>query len=50
MAGKIHNINSHQIGLDSVLLCFMRMRMSNGSVTIVLYEDGNRATSDTYNK
>ncbi len=52
MAGKkqIHNINSQQIGLDSVLWSCMRMRMSNGSKKIVLYGDGNRTTYDTCNK
>ncbi len=52
MAGKkqIHNINSHQIGLDSGLWSCMRMTMSNGSMKIVLYGDGNRTTCDTCNK
>ncbi len=49
MAAKkqIHNINSQQIRLDSVLWSCMRMRMSNGAKKIVLYGDGK---CDTCNK
>ncbi len=52
MAGKkqIHNMNSHQIGLDSWLWSCMRMRMINGSMKIVLYGDWKKATYDTFNK
>ncbi len=53
MVGKkaqIYYIDSQQIGLDSALWSCMNMRMSNVSMTIVLYGDGNRTTCDTCNK